>query len=76
MEEKDLKDLPVSSTDELVCTGNSVGDRERKFGEFKATNTPLSAADVGRKRGKHWVPRTTRNIGDLEPQPEKSRENG
>jgi hypothetical protein len=70
------KDLPVSSTDELVTTGDARANRDRKLGEFKATNTPLSAQEIRRKRGKNWVARTTENIGDLEPQPEKPRGHG
>jgi hypothetical protein len=76
MHESDSKDLPVSSTDGLTSTGEAGKNRDRKLAEFKATNTPLSANDIRRKRGKNWVARTTENIGDLEPQPEKSKEHG
>ena len=65
------EDHPVSATDELVIPGDAKGDRTREFGEFKATNTPLSASDLRKKRGKKWVPRTTSNVEDFAPTPEK-----
>ena len=66
------EDVLVSSTDELVDTGDAIYDRNRRFGEYKATNAPLSAAEVQKRRGKDWLPRTTENITDLEAEPEKS----
>jgi hypothetical protein len=73
----DHKDhFPVSSTDELSVDGAAVG-RSRKLGELKATNSPLSAADLERRRGDprkeskpDWAPRTTENIDELVPIPE------
>lgn len=51
-------------------------DEPRKVGEYKPTNAPLSEAEIeederksGGKPG--WGPRTTKNIGDLKPLPER-----
>jgi len=73
----DEDDFPVSSTDELTVDSGAAADRPRKLGEFKPTNSPLSAADLKHRRvdPKHerdqgWVPRTTENIGELTPIPE------
>ena len=67
-------DFPVSSRDELGVAGGSAADRSRKLGEFKPTNSPLSAADLehrrdepAKKRKRGWTPRTTENIGELTP---------
>ena len=65
----DVEEVPVSSRDELVCTGDSEMDRLRKIGEYWPSNAPLSAVEQ-RKRAHGWVPRTTENIQDLEPLPE------
>ena len=68
-------DFPVSSNDELGDGGTA--NRPRSLGEFKPTNTPLSAADLEYRRGdpsdkrkRGWVPRTTENIGELTPIPD------
>jgi hypothetical protein len=68
-------DFPVSSTDELA--EGAVANRSRKLGEFKATNSPLAAADLkhrrddpAKKRKPGWTPRTTENIGEMAPIPE------
>jgi hypothetical protein len=75
MDDKD--DFPVSSTDELSVGGGAAANRSRKLGEFKATNSPLSAADLEqraddpRQKSKpDWAPRTTGNIDELAPIPE------
>ncbi len=73
MKPQSLDKFPVSATDELSITGESRKDRNRTLGEFKATNVPLSAADISKRKGESqedWVPRTTENIEDLKPQPE------
>jgi len=69
-------DYPVSSIDELG-DGRTLPNRPRKLGEFKPTNSPLSAADLEHRRddpsknkNQGWVPRTTENIGELMPIPE------
>jgi hypothetical protein len=61
----------------LSISGKTAVDRSRKLGEFEPTNSPLSAADIERRRdepGKtqkdEWVPRTTGNIDELAPIPE------
>ncbi len=76
MDEK-RDDFPVSSTDELSVAGGAAANRSRKLGEFKPTNSPLSAADLEHRRGdaakkrkRGWIPRTTENIGELTPIPE------
>ena len=68
-------DFPVSSDDKLGDGGTA--NRPRKLGEFKPTNSPLSAADLEHRRGnpckkrnQEWVPRTTENIDELAPIPE------
>jgi hypothetical protein len=73
-------DFPVSDTDELTVNHGDDGvpaNRPRKLGEFKPTNSPLSAADLehrrddpSKKRKKGWAPRTTENIGELTPIPD------
>jgi hypothetical protein len=71
----DKDDLPVSSTDELSISGEVAGDRPRKLGEFKSTNSPLSESDIEQgqarldkqKRHPDWVPRTVENIDELVP---------
>ena len=70
---KDEEDFSVSSTDEESLSGGTTPDRDRKLGEFKPTNSPLSAADLEhrqdtkKKRKQGWVPRTTENIQELTP---------
>jgi hypothetical protein len=64
------EEIPVSSTDELVTTGDSERDRLRKYGEYWPSNAPLSAVEE-RKRIHGWVRRTIQNIEDLQPLPEE-----
>jgi len=66
------KNTPVSSTDELTVDNAKTRDRARRSGEFKSTNAPLSAHDTAQRPGGKWQPRTTKNIGDLEPVPEEA----
>jgi len=66
----DAENVPVSSTDELVDTGDSQTDHLRKFGEYRSSNAPLSALEREKRSG-HWVPLALKDIGDLEPVPEK-----
>jgi hypothetical protein len=76
MKHQSLDKFPVSTTDELSITGESRKDRNRTLGEFKATNVPLSAADISKRKGESqedWVPRTTENIEDLKPEPERTK---
>ena len=77
MDEKKKDDFPVSSTDELSVAGGAAANRSRKLGEFKPTNSPLSAADLehrrddpAKNRKADRIPRTTENIGELIPIPE------
>ena len=75
--EKD--DFPVSSTELTTDPGErgAAANRPRKLGEFKPTNSPLSAADLehrrddpSKKEKQGCVPRTTENIGEPTPIPE------
>jgi len=69
----DDEEVPVSDTDELTVVGGPHTDRTRRVGEYKRANAPLSAVEIEeRKRlGQNWVPRTTENIGEIEPIPEE-----
>lgn len=60
--------VPVSSTDELTI--DEAADRIRKFGEFKTTNTPLSALEVEERMRHGWPPHSTDAIHDMVPIPE------
>jgi hypothetical protein len=73
---QDDGDIPVSDTDELSTEGGRDVDRARRLGEFKATNTPLSAAEIQerkalqgqkRKRRPHWTPRTLKSVHEPAP---------
>ncbi len=63
--------VPVSSTDELTIDGDEAADRVRKVGEFKPTNTPLSALEVEERMKHGWPPHTTDAIHDMVPVPER-----
>ncbi len=72
--------IPVSDTDRLSSEGGRDVDRARRLGEFRATNSPLSAAEIKErkarpgkkpKRGHPWTPRTTENVHEMEPLKEK-----
>ena len=82
-EELPKEDIPVSETDEMTVVGGPYIDRTRKLGEYKATNTPLSAEEIRRRRDvEHhsgdWEPRTTENIAEVNPldesEPEREEE--
>jgi hypothetical protein len=62
--------------DVSVSTVDDASDRPRKLNEFKPTNVPLSADEIAQDEAKDpghegWAPRTTENIGDLVPLPER-----
>lgn len=67
---KEIEEVPVSYTDELVTTGDWKQDRLRRFGEYWPSNAPLSAVEE-RKRIHGWVRRTIETIEDLQPLPEE-----
>ncbi|MBZ5608214.1 MAG: hypothetical protein LAP38_08155 [Acidobacteriia bacterium] len=68
------ENVPVSSTDELTVAGGRLADRVRHLGEYKPTNTPLSAVEIALRKhlgeARHvedWTPRTRETIRDLTP---------
>jgi hypothetical protein len=71
----DQEDVTVSTVDDLSDVAHS-HDRPRKLSEYKSTNMPLSASEITQDEAKDaahegWAPRTTENIGDMTPLPEK-----
>ncbi len=69
------EDVSVSTIDDLSDVAHT-HDRERKLSEYKRTNTPLSASEIAQDEAKDtahegWAPRTTENIRDMKPIPEK-----
>ena len=68
-------ELTVNLFDDLSDAAHD-HDVSRKLGDYKQTNVPLSkfAIDQDEARGSEsegWTPRTTENIGNSTPQPEK-----
>ncbi len=62
--------------DVSVTTVDDASDRPRKLSEYKPTNLPLSADEIAQDEAKDtghegWAPRTTENIGDFVPLPER-----
>lgn len=69
------EDVIVNDKDELFHTSHD-HEPPRKLGEYKVTNLPLSQAEIKRDEARDthhegWGPRTTKNIGDMTPLPEK-----
>jgi hypothetical protein len=69
------EDVTVSTFDDLSNVAHT-HDNERKLSEYKPTNSPLSASQIEQDEAKDtehegWGPRTTENIGDMKPLPEK-----
>ena len=69
------EDVTVSTVDDVSDVAHS-HDRPRKLSEYKPTNVPLSQFEIDQDEAKDeeregWAPRTTENIGDLTPLPEK-----
>jgi hypothetical protein len=68
-------EIPVSGTDDLTIEHGEKAERIRRFGEYKPTNTPLSAVEVQErealcaKEGVEcvWPRRTTKTIHDITP---------
>jgi len=70
-----MEDVIVTTVDDLSDVAHSK-DEVRRLSDYKPTNTPLSQAEIeldeARDTGQEgWAPRTTENIGDLTPLPEK-----
>ena len=69
------EDLTVTIIDDLSQVAHS-HDRPRKLSDYKPTNMPLSESEIehdeARDTGQQgWAPRTTENIGDMIPLPER-----
>jgi hypothetical protein len=61
--------------DVIVSISDELGE-PRKLSDYKPTNTPLSKTEIEQDEAKDtehegWAPRTTENIGDMTPLPEK-----
>jgi len=67
---KNSTDILVSDTDGLSIDGEPI-DRDRKLGEFKETNSPLSAAEIEHRKHEDWF----ENVEDLVPIPDRPPEN-
>lgn len=69
------KSLVINFEDELLHIPRD-DDQVSRIGEFEPTNMPLSQSQMDlyeARDAKHegWGPRTTKNIGDVVPVPEK-----
>jgi hypothetical protein len=69
------EDVTVSMFDDLSDVAHTHGE-PRKLSDYKPTNMPLSAAEIRHDEVRDeahtgWAPRTTENIGDMTPIPEK-----
>lgn len=69
------EDVTVTTIDDVSNVAHA-SDVPRKLSEYKPTNTPLSEFEIEQDEAKDvehqgWAPRTTENIGDLTPLPEK-----
>jgi hypothetical protein len=74
------EDVIVSAFDDLSHLAND-HDRTRKLEDYKPTNMPLSEAQIEEDEARDtahegWGPRTTENIGDMKPLPEKPERKG
>lgn len=75
-EQKDVQDnVIVNDIDDVSDVAHAHGEA-RTLGEYKPTNMPLSESEIKQdeamdKDHKGWAPRTTENIGDMTPLPEK-----
>jgi hypothetical protein len=69
------EDVTVSTFDELSDVAHD-HNRQRKLSDYKPTNLPLSKDQIEQdevrdEEHEGWAPRTTENIGDMKPLPEK-----
>jgi hypothetical protein len=68
-------EIPVSGTDDLTIERREKPEQIRRFGEYKPTNTPLSAVEVQEREALCakdggecvWPRRTTQTIHDIIP---------
>jgi hypothetical protein len=73
------EDISVTIFDDLSEVAHS-NDRPRKLSDYKPTNLPLSKHEIEQDEARDtahegWAPRTTENIGDMTPLPEKPNPN-
>jgi hypothetical protein len=69
------EDIAVTTVDEVAGVART-RDRPRKLSDYSPTNMPLSEAEIEQDEekdtgGEGWAPRTTENIVDMKPLPEK-----
>ncbi len=62
--------------EDVTVSINDESDEARKLSEYKPTNVPLSKRQIEQDATRDtehegWAPRTTENIGDMTPLPEK-----
>jgi hypothetical protein len=70
------EDVTVTTIDDVAVDGHTK-IRPRKLSEYKPSNTALSKDEIDQDAARDtehegWAPRTTENIGDKVPLPEKS----
>jgi hypothetical protein len=62
--------------EDVIVSINDESGETRKLSEYKPTNIPLSKVEIEQDEARDsepegWAPRTTENIGDMTPLPEK-----
>jgi hypothetical protein len=71
----ETEDVIVTNLDDVSDVAHSK-DVPRRLSEYKPSNVPLSEAEIAQNEARDpghagWGPRTTENIGDMVPLPEK-----
>jgi hypothetical protein len=69
------EDITVSTFDDLSDVAHD-HDEPRKLSDYKPTNVPLSKSQIEQDEARDtahegWAPRTTENIADMTPLPER-----
>ena len=69
------EDVAVTTVDDVSDVAHAQ-DELRRVSDYKPTNTPLSEFEIEEDAAKDtehagWAPRTTKNIHDLTPLPER-----
>jgi hypothetical protein len=62
--------------EDVTVSINDESNETRKLSEYRPTNVPLSKSQIEQDEARDtehegWAPRTTENIGDMKPLPEK-----
>jgi hypothetical protein len=62
--------------EDVIVNIDDEANEPRTLGEYKRTNVPLSRVEIEQDQARDtehegWAPRTTENIGDMRPLPEK-----